>query len=72
LGADTFRLVAFGTEAIGDYLAENHLGRSLWTLDVNRDGRQDFAVTHQTERFEDVAVNPESRLVQTAGTPMNQ
>ena len=32
-----------------DYTAGLHVGRALWTLDVNRDGRLDFAVTHQTE-----------------------
>ncbi|MEM0925438.1 MAG: FG-GAP-like repeat-containing protein, partial [Planctomycetota bacterium] len=31
------------------YLATKHVGRSLWTLDANRDGRMDLAVTHQTE-----------------------
>ncbi|TWU47648.1 ASPIC and UnbV [Rubripirellula tenax] len=33
----------------GDYLSANHVGRALWTLDINRDGLTDFAVTHQTE-----------------------
>ncbi|WP_442510647.1 FG-GAP-like repeat-containing protein [Novipirellula sp. SH528] len=33
----------------GDYLRSPHVGRALWTLDVNRDGRTDLAVTHQTE-----------------------
>ncbi|MCM2373105.1 FG-GAP-like repeat-containing protein [Aporhodopirellula aestuarii] len=32
-----------------DYLHTPHVGRALWTLDVNRDGLTDFAVTHQTE-----------------------
>lgn len=41
-------------ESIGDsigggYLSAHHVGRALWTLDVNRDGLTDFAVTHQTE-----------------------
>lgn len=36
-------------DPIGEYFASKHVGRSLWTLDVNRDGKQDFAVTHQTE-----------------------
>ena len=33
------------------YLAGHHVGRALWTLDANRDGRMDLAVTHQTEAF---------------------
>lgn len=31
------------------YFGELHVGRSLWTLDADRDGRVDVAVTHQTE-----------------------
>ena len=31
------------------YLKSLHVGRSLWTLDVNRDGQTDLVVTHQTE-----------------------
>jgi tetratricopeptide (TPR) repeat protein len=37
------------TESLGEYFASDHVGRGLWTLDANRDGRMDFAVTHQTE-----------------------
>ncbi|WP_404307334.1 FG-GAP-like repeat-containing protein [Neorhodopirellula lusitana] len=33
----------------GAYLEADHVGRALWTLDVNRDGLTDLAVTHQTE-----------------------
>lgn len=33
----------------GEYLSTPHVGRALWTLDANRDGRTDLAVTHQTE-----------------------
>jgi hypothetical protein len=37
-------------EEFGDeYFSKNHVGRALWVLDANRDGRQDFVVTHQTE-----------------------
>ncbi len=36
-------------ELAGEYLANPHVGRALWTLDADRDGRTDFAVTHQTE-----------------------
>ena len=35
--------------ASNKYLASLHVGRALWTLDANRDGRTDFVVTHQTE-----------------------
>ncbi|WP_419189569.1 FG-GAP-like repeat-containing protein [Stieleria marina] len=34
---------------VGDYLQKPHVGRALWTIDANRDGQTDFAVTHQTE-----------------------
>ncbi|MEL6104468.1 MAG: CRTAC1 family protein [Planctomycetota bacterium] len=34
---------------IGDYLAKPHVGRSLWTIDANTDGRVDLVATHQTE-----------------------
>ncbi len=33
----------------GEYVAVPHVGRALWSLDVDRDGATDFAVTHQTE-----------------------
>ncbi len=33
----------------GEYLSTPHVGRALWTIDVNRDGLTDLAVTHQTE-----------------------
>ena len=36
-------------EPIGDYWTQLHLGRSLVTLDHNRDGRVDFAVTDLRE-----------------------
>ncbi|WP_160311418.1 FG-GAP-like repeat-containing protein [Rhodopirellula islandica] len=32
-----------------EYFAAPHVGRALWFLDVNRDGKQDFVMTHQTE-----------------------
>ncbi|TWU55907.1 FG-GAP-like repeat-containing protein [Rubripirellula reticaptiva] len=31
------------------YLSQNHVGRALWTTDVNRDDRVDLVITHQTE-----------------------
>lgn len=33
----------------GDYASQPHVGRALWTLDANRDGRIDLVATHQTE-----------------------
>jgi hypothetical protein len=33
----------------GEYLSVPHVGRALRTLDANRDGKTDLAVTHQTE-----------------------
>ena len=33
----------------GDYVSGTHVGRALWTIDVDRDGRQDLVITHQTE-----------------------
>lgn len=41
--------VAFSGLAGETYLSSQHVGRALWTLDVDRDGRLDLAVTHQTE-----------------------
>jgi Flp pilus assembly protein TadD len=38
-----------GLRSGDDYLDSPHVARSLWTIDVNRDGRLDFVVTHQTE-----------------------
>ena len=37
------------TSSIGDYFTRWHVGRSLWTVDADRDGRLDAVVTHQTE-----------------------
>ncbi len=42
-----YRSIKVGT--LGDYLSKDHVGRALWTIDANRDGRLDFVVTHQTE-----------------------
>ena len=33
----------------GDYFDQTHVGRSLFSIDANRDGRLDFGVTHQNE-----------------------
>ena len=33
----------------GDYFTAPHVGRALWTLDANRDGRNDLLITHAHE-----------------------
>ncbi|MGI9472828.1 MAG: FG-GAP-like repeat-containing protein [Rubripirellula sp.] len=43
------RYESVGQQMLGEYMETPHVGRALWTLDVNRDGRTDIAVTHQTE-----------------------
>ena len=43
----TFRSVDVGS--LGDYFSKPHVGRSLWTIDANNDGRVDLVATHQTE-----------------------
>ncbi len=35
----------------GGYFATSHVGRALWTLDVNRDGRSDVMITHMSEQI---------------------
>ena len=37
-------------DAWGDYFRDQHVGRALWTTDVNRDGRNDLMVTHTREQ----------------------
>ncbi len=37
------------SRTLGDYFRRWHVGRSLWTVDADRDGRMDVVVTHQTE-----------------------
>jgi len=52
-----FRRTAEGTfeliddDAWGDYFQNNHVGRALWTTDVNRDGLSDVIVTHTREQI---------------------
>ncbi|MEM9369090.1 MAG: FG-GAP-like repeat-containing protein [Planctomycetota bacterium] len=36
-------------EGDGSYLSQKHVGRSLWTIDFNRDHKLDLIVTHQGE-----------------------
>ncbi|WP_372717734.1 FG-GAP-like repeat-containing protein [Novipirellula sp.] len=36
-------------DAWGEYFRESHVGRAMWTLDVNRDGNQDLLITHAYE-----------------------
>jgi hypothetical protein len=38
-----------GEAVSGAYTHRPHVGRALWTVDVNRDAQVDLAVTHQTE-----------------------
>lgn len=40
---------SIGPSIVGEYLSRPHVGRALWTLDANRDGLTDMALTHQTE-----------------------
>ncbi|MCO8122298.1 FG-GAP-like repeat-containing protein [Stieleria sp. TO1_6] len=35
----------------GDYFRTPHVGRALWTTDVNRDGRNDVMITHANEQI---------------------
>ncbi|MCS7467611.1 FG-GAP-like repeat-containing protein [Stieleria sp. ICT_E10.1] len=37
-------------DAWGEYFRTPHVGRALWTTDVNRDGRNDVMVTHTHEQ----------------------
>lgn len=52
-----FRRTGDGTFALlddddwGDYFRSDHVGRALWTTDVNRDGRNDVVVTHTREQI---------------------
>ncbi len=52
-----FRRGAAGTYALvnddswGDYFRMPHVGRAMWTTDVNRDGRNDLVVTHANEQI---------------------
>jgi hypothetical protein len=41
--------VEYERESLGEYFTEDHLARALATLDVNRDGRVDVAMTHLYE-----------------------
>ncbi|WP_345684648.1 FG-GAP-like repeat-containing protein [Novipirellula caenicola] len=43
------RFASLEHQFASEYLAVPHVGRALWTIDVNRDHQTDFAVTHQTE-----------------------
>lgn len=47
--AESGQYDSIGETLPGEYFANPHVGRALWTLDANRDGRTDVAVTHQTE-----------------------
>ena len=36
-------------DAWGEYFRGSHVGRAMWTMDVNRDGNQDLLITHAYE-----------------------
>ncbi len=42
--------VLLDDDAWGDYFSTPHVGRALWTTDVNRDGRNDVMITHTHEQ----------------------
>ncbi|WDQ17978.1 FG-GAP-like repeat-containing protein [Rhodopirellula sp. P2] len=42
-------LQEIGEHVACDYFQEPHIGRALWTIDANRDGRVDVLITHQSE-----------------------
>ena len=42
---------AFVFDDSDGYVGQEHVGRAMWTLDADRDGRIDLAITHQTEPF---------------------
>jgi len=46
---ETARFSLLSESVQSEYLGVPHIGRGLWTLDANRDGRTDVAVTHQSE-----------------------
>lgn len=45
----TMKYDSVGESMRGEYVTTPHVGRALWTIDVDRDARVDLAVTHQTE-----------------------
>lgn len=46
-GRGSFELVS--DDRWGDYFVDPHVGKALWTADVNRDGKRDILVTHAEE-----------------------
>ena len=47
-----------------DYFAKPHVGRALWSLDVNRDGRKDVMISHVEEPCVLLVNTTDSRLQQ--------
>ncbi|WP_372726102.1 ASPIC/UnbV domain-containing protein, partial [Novipirellula sp.] len=48
-GANANEFTSIADRIAGEYLKSPHVGRALWKLDANRDGRTDLVVTHQSE-----------------------
>jgi tetratricopeptide (TPR) repeat protein len=44
------RFDSVGESMSGEYLQTPHVARALWTIDVDKNGSVDFAITHQTEQ----------------------
>ncbi len=46
----TGRFELVDDDSWGDYFRSPHVGRALWTADVNRDGRNDIMISHNDEQ----------------------
>jgi hypothetical protein len=47
----TGRFELLDDDSWGDYFRTPHVGRALWTADVNRDGRNDIMISHNDEQI---------------------
>ena len=45
------RFELLSDDAWGNYFRDHHVGRGLWTMDANRDGKTDLVVTHTKEQL---------------------
>lgn len=50
----------------GDYFRDHHVGRGLWTMDINRDGKTDLVVTHTKEQLR-LLINRTEKAGQSIG-----